>query len=115
QVLRGHGPGRDEDVGGLLQRLILLRAAGMDPDLSDVENAHDSSLRWSATICTTSSYLGEFMKLSTDTWIESGEFPFARSVSCCCVMTRSAVPSRFAIAWLVTWTSSMPAFFSLLR
>jgi len=40
------------------------------------------------------------MKLSTDTCWEFGDCPFARSVSSLWVITRSAVPSRFAIAWL---------------
>ena len=64
---------------------------------------------------TTSSYFGEFMKLSTEMWTASGLCRRARSVSWFCVMTRSAVSSRFAIALLVTVTSSMPAFLILLR
>src|SRR5690606_30571443 len=68
----------------------------------------------SLTIPTTSSYFGEFMKLSTETWIASGAFCFARGVSSFCVITRSSSPLRFAMAALETSTST-PAFLHLLR
>ena len=55
------------------------------------------------------------MKLSTETWMASGSWGLARSVSVCWVITRSASPGRAAMDLLVTYTSSRPAPESFLR